>query len=405
MASSQEGLPEIWKSDTEFLQLISELSGLSIALWQTGKPLTNRSWTSLKVRNHPCFRQDQLRIALEEYTRSDRPCVFLETEQMIYGIMPIGPFSLVIGPAAIWSVSEASLKSYARDHQLDEPIPIPMKEPETIVRLMNLIHLHFTGTAVPGQEIPMTNPALENWQSVRDLEEYQLDQSENDRGHQAGVDYENHLMQTVQSGDVDALKTLMVGPGVDYSKIVQISDEHSKDYEYLIVSIISLCTRAAVAGGVGVEPAYQLGDVFLKRLSRAVLRNESFLLLGYRATIQFTELVKRSREERSRLSYVNECKDYIEKNLRKDLKVGDIAPAIGVSRTYLSRLFSQEEGITIQQYIQKEKCRHAAQMLKYSDHSIAQIALYLDFSSQSYFGSCFQTWYGMTPKAYRKSKR
>ena len=65
--------------------------------------------------------------------------------------------------------------------------------------------------------------------------------------------------------------------------------------------------------------------------------------------------MKRSREERSRLSYVNECKDYIEKNLRKDLKVSDIAPAIGVSRTYLSRLFSQEEGITIQQYIQKEK--------------------------------------------------
>ena len=121
--------------------------------------------------------------------------------------------------------------------------------------------------------------------------------------------------------------------------------------------------------------------------------------------IEFTELVKRSREERSRLSYVNECKEYIEKNLRNDLKVSDIAPAIGVSRTYLSRLFSQEEGITIQQYIQKEKCRHAAQMLQYSDHSIAQIALYLGFSSQSYFGSCFQTWYGMTPKAYRKSKR
>ena len=34
---------------------------------------------------------------------------------------------------------------------------------------------------------------------------------------------------------MDALKTLMVGPGVDYSKIVQISDEHSKDYEYLIL--------------------------------------------------------------------------------------------------------------------------------------------------------------------------
>ena len=43
MASGQESLPQIWKSDTEFLQLVSELSGLAIALWQTGKPLTERS--------------------------------------------------------------------------------------------------------------------------------------------------------------------------------------------------------------------------------------------------------------------------------------------------------------------------------------------------------------------------
>lgn len=404
MTSSQEDLSKIWKSDTEFLQIVSELSGMAIAVWLTGKPLTPRSWTSIKDGNHPCFMQDELRASLEEYTRNDNPCIFLESQQIIYGIMPIGPFSLTIGPAAIWTPSESYLQNYALTHHMEKPIPIPMKEPEVIVRLMNLIHLHFTGISVPKQEIPVTNPVFENWQSAGALEEYQLDQSENDRGHQIGVDFENHLLQAVKDGDLSSLKALLVGPGVDYSKIAQISDEHSKDYEYMVVSVIGLCTRAAVAGGVGVETAYQLGDVYLKRLSKAVLQKESFILLGYRAMIEFTELVKRSKEERSRLSYVNACKEYIEKNLRKDLKVGDIAPAIGVSRTYLSRLFHQEEGITVQQYIQKEKCRHAAQMLQYSDHSIAQIALYLGFSSQSYFGACFQTWYGMTPNVYRKAK-
>ncbi len=404
LTSSQENLSKIWKSDTEFLQIVSELSGLSIAVWLTGKPLTARSWTSLKNAQHPCFTQDKLRSSLDDYCRRDRPCIFLESEQIIYGIMPIGPFSLLIGPAALWTPSEAYLQNYASVHEMESTIPIPMKDPEVIVKLMNLIHLHFTGISVPQQEIPLTNPVFENWQSAGALEEYQLDQSENDRGHQIGVDFENHLLQAVKDGDLSSLKALLVGPGVDYSKIAQISDEHSKDYEYMVVSVIGLCTRAAVAGGVGVETAYQLGDVYLKRLSKAVLQKESFILLGYRAMIEFTELVKRSKEERSRLSYVNACKEYIEKNLRKDLKVGDIAPAIGVSRTYLSRLFHQEEGITVQQYIQKEKCRHAAQMLQYSDHSIAQIALYLGFSSQSYFGACFQTWYGMTPNAYRRAK-
>ena len=118
--------------------------------------------------------------------------------------------------------------------------------------------------------------------------------------------------------------------------------------------------------------------------------------------IEFAEQVLHSKEEKSSLSYVDACKEYIDKNLRKNLQVGDIAPAISLSCTYLSRLFHQAEGITVQQYIQKEKCRHAAQMLQYSDYSISQIAQYLGLSSQSYFGSCFQTWYGMTPNAYRK---
>jgi AraC-like DNA-binding protein len=121
--------------------------------------------------------------------------------------------------------------------------------------------------------------------------------------------------------------------------------------------------------------------------------------------LEFTELVRRAKEEKSSLTYVDACKAYIEKNLRKNLQVGDIAPAIGLSRTYLSRLFHQAEGITVQQYIQKEKCRHAAQMLQYTDYSISQIAQYFGFSSQSYFGTCFQTWYGMTPNAYRKKKQ
>ena len=79
--------------------------------------------------------------------------------------------------------------------------------------------------------------------------------------------------------------------------------------------------------------------------------------------------------------------------------------AIGLGRTYLSRLFHRSEGVTVQQYIQREKCRHAARMLQYSEYTISQIDQYFGFSSQSYFGACFQTWYGMTPNAYRKANR
>ena len=402
MSSWQDDLSKAWKNDIEFLQTVSEMSGLAVALWPTGKPISSGSWTSCADASHPCFSQEALRTSLEEYCRRDRPSLYFENDQVFYGVMPVGVFSLAIGPVAVWTASEPFLQTYASDHALTKPIPIPKKDLGYLTRLMKLMALHFTGSTIPREEIAVANEVLDTWQSAGALEEYQLDQSENDRELRKGVDYENALLRAVQKGDTAALRSLLSGPTPDYAEIGKISDEQNKANEYLVVSIITLMTRAAVAGGAALEASYELGDVYLKRLSKAMIRREPFLALSYQAMVEFAELVRRSKEEKSSLSYVDACKEYIEKNLRKDLQVGDIAPAIGLSRTYLSRLFHQEEGITVQQYIQKEKCRHAAQMLRYSDYSISQIAQYFGFSSQSYFGSCFQTWYGMTPNAYRK---
>ena len=403
MSSMYDDISEVWKNDISFLQTLSELAGLPVALWRTGRPDLSGSWSSCDRALCPCFSHELLRLSLEEYCRVDRPGIFFENDQIIYGIMRIGSFFLSIGPASIWPVTETYEQYYAGSHGMEEPIRIIKKNLGEMSRFLELAYIHFTGTALSQEEIPVTSEIVENWQRDGELEKYQLDQSENDRSHLAGIEFENRFLQTVKSGDIAAMKAMMLGPTPDYTEIADLSDETRKEQEYLVVSVIALVTRAAVAGGVAAETAHELGDVYLKRLAKAVLQKEDFLGLSYNAMMEFTELVRRAKEEKSSLSHVDSCKEYIEKNLRKNLQVSDIAPAIGLSRTYLSRLFHEAEGITVQQYIQKEKCRHAAQMLQYSDYSISQIAQYFGFSSQSYFGACFQTWYGMTPSAYRKA--
>ena len=402
MVSLYDSIPEAWKNDIRFLQILSELSGLSVAVWRTGKPAEESFWTSCPS-GHPCLSHEPLRLALEDYCRADRPALFFENDLAVYGIMPIGSFSLALGPSFIWSASEAYLQDYARSHGMQNALSIPRTDLSVMSRYMELVYLHFNGSSLSRETISVTANILENWQRAGDLEQYQLEQSENDRSHEIGVEYEKNLLEMVEKGDTDAIKRLLSGPSPDYAEITSLSPEEEKTSEYLVVSVITMVTRAAVAGGAPLEIAHELGDVYLKRLAKAVLHHEAFLGLSYNAMLEFTELVKRAKEEKSGHSYIDACKEYIEKNLRKNLQVGDIAPAIGLSRTYLSRLFHQAEGITVQQYIQKEKCRHAAQMLQYTDYSISQIAQYFGFSSQSYFGACFQTWYGMTPNAYRKA--
>lgn len=405
MAAVYDGIPEAWKNDIRFLQTVSDLSGLSVAVWRTGKPVEELFWTSSPDGEHPCLSHEPLRIALEEYCRADRPALFFENDLAVYGIVPIGSFSLALGPSVIWSASEGYLLDYARSHGMQNALSIPRADLGVISRYMELVYLHFNGASLPREKISVTADILEKWQQAGDLEQYQLEQSENDRSHEVGASYEGKLLNMVENGDLEAVKALLSGPTPDYAEITSLSAEAEKTSEYLVVSVITLMTRAAIAGGANLERAHELGDVYLKRLARAVLNHEPFLGLSYNAMLEFTELVRRAKEEKSGLSYVDACKEYIEKNLRKNLQVGDIAPAIGLSRPYLSRLFHQAEGITVQQYIQKEKCRHAAQMLQYSDYSISQIAQYFGFSSQSYFGACFQNWYGTTPNAYRKTCR
>lgn len=394
---------ETWENRIGFLRLLSDVSGFASAFFAIGK--ANEGWTSCPSSQHPCLSDHVLRSLVEQHAVKGSPFICFENDGIFYGVVPVEEYAAVIGPAAVYSFSKAYLELYAQEHGMMPVTMIPSSDLNTLIGYMNLAFFHFTGNALARENVPIYTPLSENWHPAGDLEAYQLDQSENDRAHQAGVIFEKQLLEAVESGDMAKLKSLLGGPTPDFSEIGAFSDAQKKEYEYLAVSIITLLTRSAVAGGARVETAHALGDVFLKRLSNAVLRGDPIFDISYSAMIEFTELVQRAKAEKSDDSYVDACKAYIEQNLRKDLQVGDIAPAIGLSRTYLSRLFHQAEGVTVQQYIQREKCRHAARMLQYSDYTIAQIAQYYGFSSQSYFGTCFQTWYGMTPNAYRKANR
>ena len=72
-------------------------------------------------------------------------------------------------------------------------------------------------------------------------------------------------------------------------------------------------------------------------------------------------------------------------NLHSEIVIGEIGHQIGVSAAWLSALFHRVEGVTIQQYIRREKIRLAQNLLRYSDYDVKSIANYLAFCSQSHF--------------------
>lgn len=384
-----------FEHDTDFLQIVSDISGLGTAFWSDSYFWAGRP----SPAENPSLRQ-----RLEAASPHGRCVLFLEQEAVCWGLMRIGSYCIALGPALFNAPGGEYARQYIRDHGLPDDFPLPRTTLREISRYLSLLCCHFFGSPLNEKELVIQGHGAEHteWRSEGDLEKYQLNQSEYDRSHMSGLEYENAVMDAVRAGDVELVRRLMTGAVPDIDGIGQMAPEVRKQTEYLIVSLLTLLTRASVEGGLRPEVAYELGDIYLNRLAVACLNGRAFQTLGMRAMLEFADRVAKARQERSELSHVEACKSYVEQNLRKDLKVGDVAPALGISRTYLAHLFKKAEGISLQQYIQREKCRHAERLLLYSDYPISLISEYLGFSSPSYFGVCFQHWYKLTPTQYRR---
>ena len=72
--------------------------------------------------------------------------------------------------------------------------------------------------------------------------------------------------------------------------------------------------------------------------------------------------------------------------------------------TYLSRLFSTVEGLTIEKYMTTQKMERAKELLFYDQLSLAQIADKLGYNSVAYLSSQFKKETGMTITQFRKER-
>jgi AraC-like DNA-binding protein len=71
---------------------------------------------------------------------------------------------------------------------------------------------------------------------------------------------------------------------------------------------------------------------------------------------------------------------------------------------YLSNLFSSVEGITLEQYIIRQKIEKAKELLFYDELNLSQIASQLGYSSVAHLSAQFKKVTGMTPSELKKGR-
>ncbi|MHA7650052.1 helix-turn-helix transcriptional regulator [Mycobacterium sp. ML4] len=99
--------------------------------------------------------------------------------------------------------------------------------------------------------------------------------------------------------------------------------------------------------------------------------------------------------------YLLRAKDFADARYADPITVDDLAAAAGLSRSHFSRMFTRTFGESPRSYLQTRRLERAAALLRYTDRSVADIAVMVGLRSVGSFTTSFARVYGLPPAAYR----
>jgi AraC-like DNA-binding protein/ligand-binding sensor protein len=109
-------------------------------------------------------------------------------------------------------------------------------------------------------------------------------------------------------------------------------------------------------------------------------------------------LLQRENEQQS----IRIVKNHIADHYMEPVSLDDLAAAAHMSACYLSKLFKQETGQTISDYITSFRIAKAKNLLCHGERKIIEIANLVGYESPSHFSRVFKQYEGRTPSEYRK---
>jgi AraC family transcriptional regulator len=100
-------------------------------------------------------------------------------------------------------------------------------------------------------------------------------------------------------------------------------------------------------------------------------------------------------------SWLEHARELVHAHCRENLRIADIADAVGVHPIRLARAFRTHYHLPLATYVRRLRLDWAAQRLVDSTDTLASIALQAGFSDQSHFTRAFTRYTGRTPRQFR----
>ncbi len=390
---------------------IANLSRMYIRIYRDGEPIA--------IEDPIQFPMDPATPYLRQLFQIDQKAsYFITPYDQFYGILCYDSIRIILGPTFHMPPSRKKIREFMfqlgvkRDYffsyqeLLAGVTPMPL---ELFLHELCLIYYFISEEKLFLSDFTLydaTSNILEQNQLVKRYEAQESDPPApldpvtfgNDIQHTT-IGFEQQMLTFIRNGDPEGLKNYMDShPAGQPGKT---SSSYLRQLQNIFIATVTLCSRAAIEGGLPAEEALSLSDRYIQH-SEKFEHPEQILNLQYHMIMDYATLVAQLAVGGEYNYFLRTITSYIREHLDERLTVDQIAEAMHMNRSYLSTKFKKETDRSLSSYVIDTKLKKSMEYLRNTDKPIIEIVNLLGFSSQGYFQNVFKRHIGITPGQYRE---
>lgn len=153
----------------------------------------------------------------------------------------------------------------------------------------------------------------------------------------------------------------------------------------------------------------------LKRIVSQMLENDTFsqthqfylqsLLYEFFAVLTRDAQTEAVTEENRDSVYVKKAVNFIQNNYFREIGVSEIAEHVGVSRSYLYKVFTKNLQASPKEFLTRLRLVRARELLEITELSVESVAMSCGYQDVLVFSKAFKKEMGVPPSRYRKMYR
>jgi AraC-like DNA-binding protein len=382
--------------DTFLLEKLASLMKIPV-ISKNGEAVTSISKS--KAPNPLILSESLQRKMIELAAQKTEPLILRDDFQVYFASIKDGSNIYLIGPMATEVMDFGRRRAFYRSYGYkgDEDRGLKAFSLREILDFVEAAAVLITGVQYADDRLTKSNHLV--------LESKEEDsilfniRSEEEDIFRHSYQEERRLLDEVRNGNPEGAVEKTNAMDREIGRLGSTTAEHWRN---MLVIAATLCARAAIEGGIPPYIAYRTSGYYINKGSHT---GDITKIIGYRDQVvrELAALVKEQKGKKHTSSYTLQIRDYVMKHYRDKIYLSELAVRLGISESYLSRLFKRETGMNLTDYVAEVRVERAANLLKFSDESIPRIAEYVGFPSQSYFGRLFKKSFQMTPREYREA--